>query len=80
MWKVRLAAYEDMKKQFETSASESDPCFKPFLDNPAIYKKIVTDSNVVAQEQGVASLVNILQFGGHDACLRYVQGNGRCTW
>lgn len=64
---MRLAAYEDMKSQFSRSASESDPCFRPFLDNPQIYKKIVTDSNVVAQEAGIASLAAFLEFGGVDA-------------
>lgn len=60
-----------MKKQFTASASETDACFRPFLD-PTIYKKIVTDSNVVAQEAGISSLVSFLEFGGPDSCLRYV--------
>lgn len=67
MWKVRLAAYEDMKSQFSKSASEKDSCFKPFLENLQIFKKIVTDSNVVAQETGIASLAAFLEFGSRDA-------------
>jgi hypothetical protein len=59
-----------MKKQFTSSGSESDGCFRPFVDNPGIYKKIVTDSNVVAQETGVSSLCAFLEFGGTNACLR----------
>ncbi|ANB11697.1 Stu2p [Sugiyamaella lignohabitans] len=70
VWKVRLAAYEETKKQFASSGSESDACFRPFLDNPAVYKKIVTDSNVVAQEAGISSLASFLEFGGSNACLR----------
>lgn len=67
---MRLGAYEEMKKQFTSSGSESDGCFRPFVDNPGIYKKIVTDSNVVAQETGVSSLCAFLEFGGTNACLR----------
>lgn len=67
---MRLAAYEDMKKQFTASGSESDGCFRPFLENPAVYQKIVTDSNVVAQETGIGSLSAFLEFGGPDACVR----------
>lgn len=59
-----------MKSNFTKSASETDACFRPFLDNPGIYKKIVTDSNVVAQEAGISSLVAFLEFGGSEACLR----------
>ncbi|KAK9366814.1 armadillo-type protein [Lipomyces kononenkoae] len=70
IWKVRLAAYEEITKQFTTSASENDPCFRPFLSDPALFKKIVTDSNVAAQEVGITSLVACLQYGGPNACQR----------
>ncbi|KAK9236260.1 armadillo-type protein [Lipomyces kononenkoae] len=70
IWKVRLAAYEEMTKQFTTSASENDPCFRLFLNDPTLFKKIVTDSNVAAQEAGIASLVACLQYGGPNACQR----------
>ncbi|KAK9387263.1 armadillo-type protein [Lipomyces mesembrius] len=70
IWKVRLTAYEEMMKQFTTSASENDPCFRPFLNDPTIFKKIVTDSNVAAQEVGITSLVACLQYGGPNACQR----------
>ncbi|KAK9245867.1 armadillo-type protein [Lipomyces tetrasporus] len=70
IWKVRLAAYDEMAKQFTTSPSDNDPCFRPFLSDPAIYKKIVTDSNVAAQEAGITSLVACLQYGGPNACQR----------
>ncbi|KAK9448339.1 armadillo-type protein [Limtongia smithiae] len=70
MWKVRLAAYEEMTRTFTVSASENDPCFRPFLNDPALYKKVVTDSNVAAQEAGITSLVAFLQYGGVNACQR----------
>lgn len=67
---MRQAAYDEMKKQFTSSGSETDGCFRPFLDNPGIFKKIVTDANVVAQENGVGALCAFLEFGGSNACLR----------
>lgn len=70
LWKVRQQAYEEMKKQFTKSSSESDGCFRPFVDNPGIYKKIVSDSNIAAQETGVASLNAFLEFGGVPAAMR----------
>lgn len=59
-----------MKKQFTSSSSESDGCFRPFLDNPGLFKKIVMDTNVAAQESGVAALVAFLEFGDTHACSR----------
>lgn len=59
-----------MKSNFSKSGSESDECFQPFLSNPAVFKKIVTDSNVVAQEAGVASVSAFVEFGGPEACLK----------
>lgn len=53
-----------------SSGSESDGCFRPFVDNPGIYKKVATDTNVVAQETGVSSLCAFLEFGGTNAALR----------
>jgi cytoskeleton-associated protein 5 len=70
LWKVRLGAYEEMRNQFILSKSETDPCFRPFIDNPGLYKQIVTDSNVVAQETGLATLAAMLEYGGSTVCLR----------
>lgn len=44
--------------------------FKPFLTNPDLFKKIVTDSNVVAQESGIAALCACLEYGGTATALR----------
>ncbi|KAI6106429.1 armadillo-type protein [Pisolithus croceorrhizus] len=56
-WKARVSAYETLIKAFQTSASDNDPVFKPYISNPDLLKKIVTDSNAVAQEKGVECLV-----------------------
>lgn len=70
VWKVRKGAYEEAAKQFSASPDESDPCFRPFLNDPGLWKTAVTDSNVAAQQEGIAALCAFLKFGGRDACLR----------
>lgn len=64
MWKARLEAYQEITKDFEKSPNEESDVFTPFLSNPELFKKIVTDSNVVAQESGIAALNAFLEFGG----------------
>jgi regulator of replication initiation timing len=70
VWKVRKAAYEEAAQIFAKSPSESDPCFRPFLQDSGIWKSAVLDSNVAAQQEGVIALCAFLKFGGRDACLR----------
>lgn len=66
-WKARVSAYEALIKTFQTTASESDPAFKPYLNHPDSLKKIVTDANAVAQEKGVECVVNFVKFAGENA-------------
>ncbi|KIP09127.1 hypothetical protein PHLGIDRAFT_29234 [Phlebiopsis gigantea 11061_1 CR5-6] len=66
-WKARVSAYEALIKTFQTTASESDPAFKPYINNPDTLKKIVTDTNAVAQEKGVDCVVNFVKFSGESA-------------
>ncbi|KAH8819929.1 armadillo-type protein [Xylogone sp. PMI_703] len=70
IWKVRKSAYEDAAKQFERTADESDPAFRPFLQDPGLWKGAVADSNVAAQQEGIAALCAFLKFGGRDQCTR----------
>ncbi|KAI6036614.1 microtubule associated protein [Pisolithus microcarpus] len=60
-WKARVSAYETLIKAFQTSASDNDPVFKPYISNSDLLKKIVTDSNAVAQEKGVECLVALVK-------------------
>ncbi|KAG5979748.1 hypothetical protein E4U55_004808 [Claviceps digitariae] len=69
-WKVRKAAYEDAAKQFSSSPDESDPCFRPFLNDTGLWKSAVLDSNVAAQQEAVISLCAFLKYGGRDCALR----------
>jgi protein STU2 len=61
-----------MAKEFATSPDEGAPCFRPWLNDPTVWKKIVTDSNAVAQEAGLGALSNFIEFGGQNAALKYI--------
>ncbi|MCJ1476580.1 Microtubule-associated protein, microtubule dynamics during spindle orientation [Lambiella insularis] len=69
-WKVRKQGYEDAAKAFEATPDESDPIFRPFLQDSSIWKGVVADSNVAAQQDGINALCSFLKFGGRDACIR----------
>ncbi|KAL4248146.1 CLASP family protein [Abortiporus biennis] len=66
-WKARVSAYESLIKTFQTTASDTDPAFKPYVNNPDLLKKIATDSNAVAQEKGLECLVTFVKFAGENA-------------
>ncbi|OBT49445.1 hypothetical protein VE00_00361 [Pseudogymnoascus sp. WSF 3629] len=74
-WKVRKAGYEDAVKQFEVTPDEHDPAFKPFIqDSGSLWKGAAADSNVAAQQDGVAALCAFLKFGGRE-CSTRTRGN-----
>ncbi|KAI0374798.1 ARM repeat-containing protein [Pilatotrama ljubarskyi] len=66
-WKARVSAYEALVKIFQTTASDSDPAFKPYINNPDTLKKIATDANAVAQEKGLECLVAFVKYAGENA-------------
>jgi cytoskeleton-associated protein 5 len=66
-WKARVSAYETLVKTFQLTASETDPAFRPYISNPDLLKKIVTDSNVVAQEKGIECIIAFVKFAGENA-------------
>jgi cytoskeleton-associated protein 5 len=66
-WKARVSGYETLIKSFQTSASDTDPVFRPYLANPDLLKRIVSDANAVAQERGVEVIVNLVKFSGENA-------------
>lgn len=66
-WKARVNGYESLVKTFENSASDTDPVFKPYINNVDMLKKFATDSNAVAQEKGVECLVALVKFAGETA-------------
>ncbi|TVY42433.1 Spindle pole body component, partial [Lachnellula occidentalis] len=70
IWKVRKAGYEDAAKQFEITPDEHDPAFKPFIQDPSLWKGAVADSNVAAQQDGIAALCAFLKFGGREGATR----------
>jgi len=66
-WKARVSAFEQLIKTFQTTASDLDPAFKPYLANPDLLKGMVTDANAVAQEKGVECVVAFVKFAGETA-------------
>ncbi|EGE08433.1 spindle pole body component [Trichophyton equinum CBS 127.97] len=70
VWKVRKEGYEAAKKQFEISPDEDAPVFRPFLQDPTIWKGVVADTNVAAQQEGLAAYCSFLQYSGVQACNR----------
>lgn len=66
-WKARVNGYEALIKTFQTTASDTDPAFKPYINNGDLLKKIATDSNAVAQEKGVECLVALVKFSGESS-------------
>ncbi|EGD93480.1 spindle pole body component [Trichophyton tonsurans CBS 112818] len=55
-------ATKQPKKQFEISPDEDAPVFRPFLQDPTIWKGVVADTNVAAQQEGLAAYCSFLQY------------------
>ncbi|KAI1382857.1 armadillo-type protein [Hypoxylon trugodes] len=70
VWKVRKQAYEEAAKQFELTPDEHDPAFRPFNQDPSLWKGAVADSNVAAQSDGIAAYCAFLKFNGKEGCVR----------
>ncbi|KAI3532929.1 spindle pole body component alp14 [Colletotrichum filicis] len=70
VWKVRKQAYEDAAKAFAATADEYDNAFRPFLSDSGLWKGAVADSNVAAQQDGLAAYCAFLKFGGKEHCTR----------
>ncbi|KAK4154785.1 armadillo-type protein [Chaetomidium leptoderma] len=69
-WKVRKQAYEEAAQLFEKTPDEHDPAFRPFTQDPSLWKSAAADSNVAAQQDGLAALCAFLKFGGREGALR----------
>jgi cytoskeleton-associated protein 5 len=55
---------------FEKTPDEYDPAFRPFTQDPSLWKSAAADSNVAAQQEGLNALCAFLKFGGRDGALR----------
>jgi cytoskeleton-associated protein 5 len=66
-WKARVSGYERLAKDFRLSPSEDAAIFRPYLNNPDVLKKAVTDSNVAAQEKAVECACQFVEFAGKSA-------------
>jgi hypothetical protein len=69
-WKVRKEAYEAAAKEFSLAASEQEPIVRQFISDASIWKGVVGDSNVAAQQEGLAALCAFLEISGREGCTR----------
>lgn len=69
-WKVRKEGYEDAARQFALTPDESDPIFRTFILDSGLWKAAAGDSNVAAQQEGLAALCAFLKYGGKEAASR----------
>ena len=69
-WKVRKEGYEAAVKAFEVTPDESDPVFRPFVQDSGLWKGAAGDSNVAAQQEGLGALCAFLKYGGKQGASR----------
>ena len=69
-WKVRKEGYEAAAKEFDIAQSEADPIIRQFIQDAGIWKGVVADSNVAAQQEGLGALCSFLQISGTQGCTR----------
>ena len=62
VWKVRVGAYEELAKKFKVSDPDDDSAYRPYLDS---LKPMVVDSNAVAQDTGLSTVLAFLQYAPH---------------
>jgi hypothetical protein len=75
-WKVRKEGYEAAAKEFSLAASEADPVVRQFIQDSGIWKGVVGDANVAAQQEGLAALCSFLEIAGTQGCTRLVLFGG----
>ncbi|KAF9700598.1 hypothetical protein EKO04_001525 [Ascochyta lentis] len=69
-WKVRKEGYEAAAKEFKLAASENEPIVRQFVNDASIWKGVVGDSNVAAQQEGLGALCAFLDISGQQGCTR----------
>ena len=60
-WKARIAGYAEAKKLFELQDDPKSPEFSRYL---GLIKKFVTDSNAIAQEKALDTVIAFLENAG----------------
>ncbi len=69
-WKVRKEGYEAAAQEFEKTPDESDPVFRPFVQESSLWKAAAGDANVAAQQEGLGALCAFLKYGGQQGASR----------
>jgi cytoskeleton-associated protein 5 len=77
--KVRKEGYEAAAKEFSLAASEADPVVRQFIQDAGIWKGVVGDANVAAQQEGLGALCAFLDIAGYQGCTRWVTLAGFCV-
>lgn len=67
---MRKEGYEAAAAEFERTPDENAPVFRPFLLDSGLMKGAVADSNVAAQQEGLAALCAFLKYGGKEHASR----------
>ncbi|OMH85248.1 Spindle pole body component alp14 [Zancudomyces culisetae] len=70
IWKVRAGAYEELGKLFTQLDGESTNDIAQFNKYEGYLKKMVTDANVAAQENGVVALTKWVESAPVPAAIR----------
>lgn len=55
---------------FEATPDDHDPAFRPFVQDSSLWKGAAADSNVAAQQEGLAALCAFLKFGPKEGAVR----------
>ncbi|XP_074659801.1 cytoskeleton-associated protein 5-like [Tubulanus polymorphus] len=69
-WKARIAGYEEAIKLFKSITDEKNPEFSKYL---GLIKKMVVDSNAIAQEKGLEAVATFVE---NAACAGKTAGEG----
>jgi cytoskeleton-associated protein 5 len=62
VWKVRMQSYDELTEKFDKSRGPHDEIFTRYGDVD-LYKKLILDANVVAQESGYKCFCGFLKYG-----------------
>lgn len=62
VWKVRMQSYDELTEKFNNSRGPHDDIFTQYGDVD-LYKKLILDANVVAQESGYKCFCGFLKYG-----------------
>lgn len=69
-WKARKDGYEAAIKGIDRALDTDDETVQLFMRDPSLMKIVVSDSNVIAQQDGYGVLCTFLKFTENAGCQR----------